>query len=46
MATELLCFEDMYPALGDYDFNDFVAWYNFPNSTVFIGVTINVMQNT
>ena len=22
-------FEDMYPSLGDYDFNDFVAWYNF-----------------
>ncbi len=20
-------FEDMYPSLGDYDFNDFVAWY-------------------
>ena len=24
-----IMFEDMYPALGDYDFNDFVAWYNF-----------------
>lgn len=21
-------FEDMYPQLGDYDFNDFVAWYS------------------
>ena len=22
-------FEDMYPVLGDYDFNDFVAWYKY-----------------
>ena len=22
-------FEDMYPQLGDYDFNDFVAWYKY-----------------
>ena len=24
-----IMFEDMYPALGDYDFNDFVAWYRY-----------------
>ena len=40
-----IMFEDMYPALGDYDLMILLHGI-ISKLTVFIGVTINVMQNT
>ncbi|MEG1659142.1 MAG: LruC domain-containing protein [Bacteroides sp.] len=39
-----IMFEDNYPAIGDYDFNDFVAYYKMTVTTNFDNTEVNKME--